>query len=57
MLKMFYLVKTTGLKTKIIDSTIATYLLDAEKIFKSRHLFYKILKKSSLKILEERKVF
>lgn len=57
MIKTFYLIKTTGLKVKVIDSVIAISLLDAEKVFKSRNLFYKICKKSTLKILEERKLF
>jgi len=57
MIKEYYLIKISSKQIKVIDKTLALNLKDAEKKFKSRNLFYKILKKNSLKILEERKIF
>ena len=57
MIKEYYLIKISSKQIKVIDKTLALNLKDAERKFKSRNLFYNILKKNSLKILEERKIF
>ena len=57
MIKEYYLIKISSKQIKVIDKTLALNLKDAEREFKKRNLFYNILKKNSLKILEERKIF